>query len=103
MSKDLVIALPSIDEQAEIIRRVEGPFTFAKGIEQKTEAALEEARNLTQSVLAKAFRGELTAQWREETPELISGINSVEELLERIAEEKLASGNTKRSAKKAVN
>lgn len=47
MSKDLVIALPSIDEQAEIIRRVEGPFTFAKGIEQKTEAALEEARNLT--------------------------------------------------------
>ncbi|MGC0798016.1 restriction endonuclease subunit S [Pantoea agglomerans] len=101
--KDLVIALPSIDEQAEIVRRVEELFTFANSIEQKIEAALEEISNLTQSVLAKAFRGELTAQWREENPELISGINSAEALLERIAEEKLASGNTKRSAKKAVN
>lgn len=101
--KDLVIALPSIDEQAEIVLRVEELFTFANSIEQKTEAALEEISNLTQSVLAKAFRGELTAQWREENPELISGINSAEVLLARSAEEKLASGNTKRSAKKAVN
>ncbi|GHE20280.1 hypothetical protein [Halomonas urumqiensis] len=28
---------------------------------------------MTQSILIKAFRGELTAEWRAENPELISG------------------------------
>ncbi|WP_276679326.1 restriction endonuclease subunit S [Thalassolituus oleivorans] len=82
------IQLPSISEQTEIVRRVEELFAFANSIEQKTNAALERVNNLTQSILAKAFRGELTADWRAENPDLISGENSAEALLAKIKAER---------------
>ncbi len=44
--------------------------------------------DLRQSILKKAFEGELTREWRLSHPELISGENSAESLLERIREEK---------------
>ncbi len=51
---------------------------------------LARVKNLTQPILAKAFRGELTEQWRRDNPELISGKNSAEALLERIKAERAA-------------
>ena len=57
--------------------------------------------NRTQSILAKAFRGELTAQWRAENPDLISGENSAAALLEKIKAERAASGGKKASRKKS--
>ena len=36
----------------------------------------------------KAFAGELTKDWREKHPELITGENSAEKLLEKIKAEK---------------
>ncbi len=36
---------------------------------------------LAQSILAKAFRGELTAEWHAENPELISGEHSARRCL----------------------
>ena len=86
----LPIPLPTIEEQDEIVRRVEELFAFADSIEQKTNASLERANKLTQSILAKAFRGELTSDWRAANPELISGENSAEALLERIKVEREA-------------
>ncbi|PYF79902.1 type I restriction enzyme S subunit [Marinomonas alcarazii] len=86
--KDLTVALPSLSEQTEIVRRVEELFAFADTIEQKTNAALERVNNLTQSILAKAFRGELTAEWRAANPDLITGDNSAEALLEKIKAER---------------
>ena len=56
--------------------------------------------NLTQSVLAKAFRGELTADWRAANPALISGENSAEALLERIKAEREAVALASKAAKK---
>lgn len=82
--RSLAIPFPAIEEQAEIVRRVEGLFAFADSIEQKAEAALARVNNLTQSVLFKAFTGELTADWRAANPELISGNNSAEALLKKI-------------------
>jgi len=82
------LALPSISEQTEIVRRVEELFVFADRIEQAAQAALSRVNNLTQSILAKAFRGELTADWRAANPELISGENSAEALLARIKAER---------------
>lgn len=84
------IGLPIIDEQIEIIRRVEELFAFADRIEQKANAALDRVNNLTQSILAKAFRGELSADWRAANPELVSGDNSAEALLEKIKAEREA-------------
>ncbi|QSX33951.1 restriction endonuclease subunit S [Shewanella avicenniae] len=86
--KKMDVALPAIIEQIEIARRVEELFTFADSIEQKATAALGRVNNLTQSILAKAFRGELTADWRAANPDLISGENSAEALLAKIQTER---------------
>ena len=86
--QSLEFPLPPYEEQAEIVRRVEELFAFADRIEQAAQAALSRVNNLTQSILAKAFRGELTADWRAVNPELISGENSAEALLTRIKSER---------------
>ncbi len=86
--RSLAIPFPPIEEQTEIVRRVEELFAFADSIEEKALAALERVGNLTQSILAKAFRGDLTAAWRAANPELISGDNSAEALLAKIKEER---------------
>ncbi|EAA4686218.1 restriction endonuclease subunit S [Salmonella enterica subsp. enterica serovar Hull] len=93
--------LPSLVEQLEIVRRVEQLFAYADTIEKQVNNALTRVNSLTQSILAKAFRGELTAQWRAENPSLISGENSAAALLEKIKTERAASGGKKTSRKKA--
>ena len=93
------VPTPPLEEQTEIVRRVEELFAFADSIEQKTNAALERVNNLTQSILAKAFRGELTADWRADNPELISGENSAEALLEKIKAEREALKQSKKKTK----
>ncbi|OPX55943.1 type I restriction enzyme, S subunit [Oceanospirillum multiglobuliferum] len=90
------IQVPSIEEQTEIVRRVEELFAFADRIEEKANAALERVNNLTQSILAKAFRGELTADWRATNPDLISGDNSAEALLAKIKAERAATKPVKK-------
>ncbi|EAB8939809.1 restriction endonuclease subunit S [Salmonella enterica subsp. enterica serovar Bonariensis] len=98
--KSQLVSLPSLKEQAEIVRRVEQLFAWADTIEKQVNSALTRVSSLTQSILAKAFRGELTAQWRAENPSLISGENSAAALLEKIKAERTASGGKKNSRKK---
>ena len=99
--KSYPIPLPPLQEQHEIVRRVELLFAYADTIEKQVNSALTRVNSLTQSILAKAFRGELTAQWRAENPDLISGENSAAALLEKIKAERAASGGKKTSRKKA--
>lgn len=99
--KKIKIAFPPHPEQHEIVRRVEQLFAYADTIEKQVNNALTRVNNLTQSILAKAFRGELTAQWRAENPDLISGENSAAALLEKIKADRAASGGKKTSRKKA--
>ncbi|MCA9458558.1 MAG: restriction endonuclease subunit S [Nitrospira sp.] len=82
--KAIPILLPSFEEQAEINARVKRLFSLASQIEQRLTEAQTRINQLTQSILAKAFRGELTADWREQHPELISGEHSAEALLAQI-------------------
>lgn len=98
--KGLALSLPPLPEQQEIVRRVEQLFAYADTIEKQVNNALTRVNNLTQSILSKAFRGELTAQWRAENPELISGENSAAALLEKIKAERAASVGKKASRKK---
>lgn len=100
--KELLLEWPSTEEQTQIVHRVEELFAFSDRIEQKANAALERVNNLTQSILAKAFRGEFTADWRAQNPELISGDNSAEALLEKIKAEREALSSKKKPKKKAV-
>lgn len=90
MFKNFPIPLPVVEEQDEIVRRVDQLFACADTIEAQVKNALERVNNLTQSILAKAFRGELTEQWRKDNPDLISGENSAEALLEKIKAERAA-------------
>jgi len=84
------LLLPPIEEQTEIVARVEKLFAWADNIEKQVNAAQQRVNNLTQSILAKAFRGELTEQWRKDHPQLISGENSAATLLAKIKAERLA-------------
>lgn len=99
--KEFVLSIPPVKEQHEIVHRVEQLFAYADTIEKQVNNALARVNNLTQSILAKAFRGELTAQWRAENPDLISGENSAAALLEKIKAERAASGDKKASRKKS--
>ncbi|MDH2482347.1 restriction endonuclease subunit S [Acinetobacter baumannii] len=96
-----LVAIPSSAEQKEIVHIVEHLFEVSTSIEKQAQSALERINNLTQSILAKAFRGELTAEWREAHSELISGENSAEALLERIKAERSIKPVTKRGRGKA--
>ncbi len=87
---EIPIPKPPFEEQTEIVRRVDQLFAHADRIEQQVNNAQARVNNLTQSILAKAFRGELTEQWRRTNRELISGENSAEALLERIKAERAA-------------
>lgn len=86
--KSVPIPVPSLFEQTEIVRRVEELFAFADKVEAQVNEAQTRVNNLTQSILAKAFRGELTADWRAANPDLIRGDNSAEALLEKIKVER---------------
>ena len=69
-------------------------------IRVRAKAAKERVDNLTQAILAKAFRGELTADWRAANPDLISGDNSAEALLARIRAERAQSTKEGRKSNK---
>jgi type I restriction enzyme S subunit len=84
----LPIGLPPEKEQTEIVRRVEELFSFADLVEQRVKEAQARVNHLTQSILAKAFRGELTSEWRTANPDLITGKNSAAALLARIQSER---------------
>ncbi len=56
---EVLIPLPSIIEQQEIVRRIDLLFKFADKIEARYKKVKVQVDKLTQSILAKAFRGEL--------------------------------------------
>ncbi len=95
--------LPNKEEQNEIVRRVEQLFAYADRIEQQAKAAKERVDKLTQAILAKAFRGKLTADWRAANPDLISGDNSAAALLARIQAERATAKPHKRASKPSVS
>lgn len=98
--KSLELFLPDLSEQTEIVRRVEQLFTYADQIEQRVKDPQARVNHLTQAILAKAFRGELTADWRAQNPDLISGDNSAEALLAKIQAERITtSSKTARRSK----
>ncbi len=57
--KRLPVPFPPVPEQHEIVRRVESLFKLADAIEKRVASATARTDKLTQSILAKAFRGDL--------------------------------------------
>lgn len=71
------LPLPPLDEQAEIVRRVELLLGYANRLEARLKAAQLASERLTPALLAKAFRGELVPQDPNDEP--------ASELLKRLA------------------
>jgi type I restriction enzyme S subunit len=57
--QNLPFPLPPLQEQKAIVKKIETLFTIADNLEAKVTQAQERVDRLTQSILAKAFRGEL--------------------------------------------
>ncbi|WP_407362644.1 restriction endonuclease subunit S [Pseudomonas luteola] len=91
--QSLPFPLPPIAEQTEIVRRVEQLFAFADQLEAKVKTAQARIDQLTQSILAKAFRGELVPQDPSDEPASV--------LLERIKAQRAAEPKARRQRKKA--
>jgi type I restriction enzyme S subunit len=85
------IPMPSEDEQKEIVRRVESLFTLADTVEKQYLETKKRIDRLTQSLLAKAFRGELVPQDPNDEP--------AAELLKRIQAERNAQPPVKNKRK----
>jgi type I restriction enzyme S subunit len=90
------IPLPSLEEQTEIVRRVETLFAFADRLEARLAQAQTAATRLTPALLAKAFRGELVPQDPNDEP--------AAELLRRLQAERASApkASTGRGRKAAV-
>lgn len=99
--KELMILVPEINIQHQIVEKIELLLQFADKLDEQLKQAQSRVNLLTQSILAKAFRGELTADWRDEHPELISGENSAEALLAKIQAAKAALEGKKKKGKTA--
>nr|WP_298166471.1 restriction endonuclease subunit S [uncultured Pseudomonas sp.] len=91
--KEIVVTYPDLTEQTEIVRRVEQLFAFADQLEAKVASAKSRIDHLTQSILAKAFRGELVSQDPNDEPASV--------LLERIKAQRAAAPKAKRGRKSA--
>lgn len=94
--KDLrlfTIPLPPFSEQQEIVRRVDALFAFADSVEAKVAAAREKTEKLRQSILSKAFSGELVEIEAEIARREGRDYEKAEVLIERIKEE---NGKSKR-------
>lgn len=89
--KKMPINLPPIDEQTEIVRQVEQLLAFADQLETKVTSAKKRIDHLAQSILAKAFRGELVPQDPNDEPASV--------LLERIKAQRTAAPKAKRGRK----
>ena len=95
----LKIYLPNIEVQNNVVFRVKQLLDFSSRIEVTVQSAQKRVNLLTQSILAKAFSGELTAEWREQHQDLITGVNSAESLLAKIQAEREASKPVKKARK----
>ncbi|MCU1714256.1 restriction endonuclease subunit S [Xanthomonas hortorum pv. pelargonii] len=89
------ILVPTLSEQTEIVRRVEQLFAYADQLETKVATAQQRINTMTQSLLAKAFRGELVPQDPSDEPASV--------LLERIRNQRAATPKPKRGRKAAAH
>ncbi len=78
--KKIPINLPSLSEQQRIVEEIEKRFTVADELEKTINEGLEKADKLKQSILKKAFSGQLVPQDPNDEPASI--------ILERIKKEK---------------
>jgi type I restriction enzyme S subunit len=91
----LPIRFPPLEEQHEIVRRVEALFKLGDIIEKRVALATSRTEKMTQAILAKAFRGELVPTEAELARRERRSYESASELLARIKSESKSKGEPK--------
>ncbi|MGB7249049.1 MAG: restriction endonuclease subunit S [Phormidesmis sp.] len=84
--KALPLPLPPLNEQHRIVTKIETLTARSRKAREALDTIPALLDQFRQSVLAAAFRGDLTADWREQNPD----VEPAEKLLERIREERLS-------------
>ncbi|MCR9159118.1 MAG: restriction endonuclease subunit S [Nannocystaceae bacterium] len=74
------VCLPPLDEQRRIVSKIESLFARSRRAKEALDAIPPLLDRLRQSILAAAFRGDLTADWRAQNPD----VEPADKLLERI-------------------
>ena len=87
----IMLPLPHIEEQHQIVAEIERRFAVADEIEKVTKQSIKQSQRLRQSILKQAFKGRLVPQYPDDEP--------ASELLERIRAEKAKHDNEKSSKK----
>jgi type I restriction enzyme, S subunit len=99
--RSMAVALPPVDEQCEIVRRVEALLRVADLIGQAVAQGTVRTQGITQAVLAKAFRGELVPTEAELARHEGRDYEPASVLLERIVRKQLhADGDGVRVSKR---
>lgn len=73
---DLVIAMPSLDEQNRITNKIDDLTTKTQHLESIYRQKLAALNELKQSILQKAFTGELTADTANQTIKAAQEVNA---------------------------
>ncbi len=98
--RKMVVGIPPLEEQREIVRCVEALFKLADAIEKRVEAARVRPDKLTQSILAKAFRGELVPTEAELARQEGRDYEPASVLLERIRVERATAGEKSKTRRR---
>jgi type I restriction enzyme S subunit len=78
------VPVPPLDEQVEIVRRVDDLFSLATSIEQRVARAAARAGSLPQAILSRAFAGELVPTEADLARDEVRNYETAEQLLERV-------------------
>ena len=82
--REMKFFLPPLNEQRRIVAKIEALKARSQRVKEELEAIAPLLDQFRQSVLAAAFRGDLTADWREKNPD----VEPASVLLERIRAER---------------
>jgi type I restriction enzyme S subunit len=100
--RSLAIPLPPLSEQQEIVRRVESLFALVDRIEAQFVVGRKRVDSIAQSILTKAFRGELVPTEAELAKAEGRSFESAEELLTRISDAHVNGGSSKQRKQRSA-
>ena len=82
--KELLIPFPPLNEQKRVSQKIKALQSRSTKVRKALEAIPPLMEKFRRSILSSAFRGDLTADWRAQNPD----IEPVEKLMERIRKER---------------
>jgi len=80
------VFVPPLNEQRRIVAKIEALKARSQRVKEELEAIAPLLDQFRQSVLAAAFRGDLTADWREKNPDVEPASELLKEIREKCRE-----------------